>query len=169
MNAITPIVLLLGIFALGSCASMSPDQRSIVDAARTIDRYPVSRTNAIRKLGLYGLPSKRYGNVVNSGYVFTESWAHASGLFVAGHDAVPFEYKVLTRRDIDRLLMLPFRSDRACCKDASIPRPTFQRIVVTTSDGELVFDSELAKKSKDEQIMDANLPIAPQPPSNATH
>jgi len=130
---------------------MSPDRRSLVYAARAIDKYPVSRAHAIHKLGLYGLPSKRDGGVINSGYFFTESWSHPSGLFVTGHDSVPIESKYLTRRAIDRLLKTPIRSGRVCGQDASVPRPTFQRIAVTTSDGKVVFDSEAARKSEVEQ------------------
>jgi len=130
---------------------MSPDQRALVDAARTIDKYPVSRAHAIYKLGLYGLPSKRYGGVINSGYFFTESWSHPSGLFVTGHDSVPIESKYLTRRAIDLLLETHRRTGRVCGQDASVPRPTFQRIALTTSDGEVVFDSDSAKKSEDDK------------------
>ena len=67
LNTISPILFLLGTFALGSCSWTSPDQRTVVDAIRSIDRYPVSRTKTIRKIGLDRLPSERDGHVINSG------------------------------------------------------------------------------------------------------
>lgn len=71
-----------------SCATMSTQDIEMVNRAKTIQKYPVSRANLIKKLGLQSIQSQRLGGGVRSGTMFfTETWTLSSGSEITAWDS----------------------------------------------------------------------------------
>lgn len=146
-----PIRLAFGFLTLlfTSCATMTKDDLEIVNRAKTIHRYPVSRDKFIRTLGLEKIPSQRRLAGARCGrYSYLETWVLTGGGLVHAWDSDRVEMKPET---IDQII-----GPRRPPYDAFLnrgpapspmgfldqpPRDSFESCVITSPRGKVFFDS----------------------------
>ena len=160
------LALVLAPLLAVSCATVSPQDVELVNRAKTIRKYPISRNALVKKLELQPIKSERIGGSVRGGnMLFTESWTFPNGTEVTGWDSEYVGNEKLIPADIDALLA---KSEKVVTKaeiDALIakyddpsgppgdfihpigtefylrPRKTFNSVVITSARGKMLFNS----------------------------
>lgn len=133
---------------------MSWQDIEIVNRARTIQRYPVSRDALIKTLELESVPSERIGGSVRMGnVVFKETWTLPNSTQVSAWDWYYVGDVPITPTKIDSLL----NNRRKPKKNAEIhgdfielfgkptgmvPRKSFKSLGVVSGRGESLYESQ---------------------------
>lgn len=142
---------LIAILPIAGCESLSQDQRSVIERARSINRYPVSRSAFVKKLGLSKIESDRISGGLRAGTItFVETWRHPARLTVSAYDSEYFGIKPIARqtdRDftaqttgitLNGLPELPQKPQ---------PRQSFEQVIITTQSGRELFRSTRNKSA----------------------
>ena len=148
-----------GLFALlallvTGCATMTKEDVELVNRAKAIHRYPVSRAEFVRKMGLEEFASERIGGYVRSNRAwYLETWTLPNGKLVNAWDSEYAGDWKITETSIDALLNkkvvgVPTESDSARKAGDWIqvdspdpPRKSFESCVITSRRGKQIFNS----------------------------
>ncbi len=127
------------------CEVMSPNQALVIERARSINRYPVSRSKFVSALELSKVDSNRTDIGLRSGWFsFVETWNHPCGLTIYAYDR---DYYGIG--PIGGLADKDFTAQTTKVTVKGIPgkppkphaRESFEQVIITAKSGREVFRS----------------------------
>lgn len=149
------VALMLGMVGCAPVPpSMTQEDIEVVNRAKTIRHYPVSRAKFIKTMGLTNVPSECGGGSIRGRTAtYTETWKLPSGLLVSAMDwGYPVDWKI-TEISIDALLNKQIDGIPKATGNGrnggdwlqpfppNPPITSFKSCAITSSKGKVFFDS----------------------------
>ena len=98
-------LLLVVASCIVSCSVNSKDKRLVIERAKSIQSFPVSRSQLITTFNLDSIQSERMDGSVRGGrMIFIESWMHPSGLKVTGYTSEHVGPLTIKKGNIDEIV-----------------------------------------------------------------
>ena len=152
------ITICLMTILMAGCAVASHNQTFVIEKARSINRYPVSRSSFVDELGLSKIKSERvHFRLRANRYSLEETWKHPSGLTIRAIDWKESPNDPFTTQ----ISGITFEGLPGMPPQAQ-PSQSFNQVIITTTSGRELFRSVWSKPGNVEQG-------AAPPTAGATH
>ena len=140
-KALPRFAMCLAAILLAACDIASHNQTFVIEKARSIKTYPVSRTSFVNDLGLSRIQSVRINFLFRSKrFSREETWQHPSGLTICAVDWKEYPIEPYTQQMTSVTLEgLPGKSPQAQ------PSQSFNLVIISSKWGEVLFRSNRNK------------------------